>query len=117
MIQFRGWTISGRNKIYAVLSTGGKQYRVSENQVLDVEKIVGDEGAKVEITDVLCIEDGEKVVIGQPNIEGAKVMATIVSQSKHRKIIVFKYKSKIRYRRKKGHRQNFTRLNIDQIVA
>jgi large subunit ribosomal protein L21 len=81
-----------------------------------VEKLPGDAGAKVELNQVLLVADGEKTVVGQPLLDGAKVQATIVDQVRDKKIIVFKYKSKIRYRRKRGHRQSHTRLTIDQIV-
>lgn len=106
----------GRRIIYAIVATGGKQYRVSEGAVLSVEQIPGDEGSPVELDQVLLVDDGEKVLVGQPVLDGAKVKATVISQGKSRKVIVFKYKSKVRYRRKRGHRQPYTRLAIDQIV-
>ena len=102
--------------IYAIVASGGKQFRVSAGQVIDVERLAGDEGTSVDLNEVLLVADGEKVITGQPAIPGAKVKATIVGQGKHRKVIVFKYKSKVRYRRKRGHRQPYTRLAIDQIV-
>jgi large subunit ribosomal protein L21 len=101
--------------IYAIVATGGKQHKVSPGQVIDVEQIPGDEGTNVELDNVLLVADGDSFTIGQPAIEGAKIKATIVSQAKQRKVIIFKYKNKIRYRRKKGHRQPYTRLAIDQI--
>jgi len=85
--------------------------------VIDVEKLPGDEGGEVELDDVLMIADDDKISVGQPRVEGAKVKATILSQNRDKKIIVFKYKSKIRYRRKRGHRQSHTRLAINEIVA
>jgi len=101
---------------YAVIATGGKQYRVSPGQVIDVEQIPGDEGLAVELNQVLLIAGREKIIIDQSALDDARVRATIVRQDRHRKVIVFKYKSKVRYRRKSGHRQPYTRLMIDEIV-
>ncbi|MDD5094479.1 MAG: 50S ribosomal protein L21 [Dehalococcoidia bacterium] len=103
--------------MYAIITTGGKQYRVSPGQTIDVERLPGDEGSAIELNEVLMVNDGEKTVVGQPMLNGAKVKATIVSQGRDKKIIVFKYKSKVRYRRKRGHRQAHTRLAINEIVA
>jgi len=83
--------------------------------VIDVEQIPGDEGSSVELDNVLFISDGDNITVGQPAVDGAKIKATIVRQDRKRKVIVFKYKNKIRYRRKRGHRQPFDRLSIDQI--
>ena len=105
----------GRRTIYAIVATGGKQHKVSPGQVIDVEQIPGDEGSSVELDNVLFVSDGDNITVGQPAVDGAKVKATIVRQDRKRKIIVFKYKNKIRYRRKRGHRQPYTRLSIDQI--
>ena len=104
-------------KIYAVVETGGKQYKVSPGQTIDVERLDVAEGDTVELDKVLLIADGDKVTVGQPAVEGAKVVATSQGEGKGEKIIVFKYKSKVRYRRKKGHRQLYTRLLIDKIVG
>ncbi len=104
-------------KIYAVVETGGKQYKVSPGQTIDVERLDVAEGDTVELDKVLLIADGDKVTVGQPIVEGAKVVATSQGEGKGEKIIVFKYKSKVRYRRKKGHRQLYTRLLIDKIVG
>lgn len=101
---------------YAVIATGGKQYRVSPGQVIDVEQIPGDEGLAVELNQVLLIAGREKIIVDQSALDDARVRATIVRQDRHRKVIVFKYKSKVRYRRKRGHRQPYTRLMIDEIV-
>lgn len=100
---------------YAVITAAGKQYCVSPGQVINVAHIPGEEGAAIELA-VLLIGDSEKIIAGQPAVDGARVRATIMSQGKHRKVIVFKYKSKIRYRRKRGHRQPYTRLMIDEIL-
>jgi len=80
-----------------------------------VEKIPGDEGSSIELDNVLFVADGDNFSVGRPNIEGAKVKATILNQGRQRKILVFKYKNKTRYRRKTGHRQQFTRLAIEEI--
>ena len=104
-------------KIYAVVETGGKQYKVTPGQTIDVERLDVAEGDTVELDKVLLIADGDKVTVGQPIVEGAKVVATSQGEGKGEKIIVFKYKSKVRYRRKKGHRQLYTRLLIDRIVG
>lgn len=101
--------------MYAVVATGGKQYKVQEGQVLRVEKIDGDVGAPVTFDQVLMFNDGENVNVGQPVIENATVNGHIVEQGKARKIIVFKYKRRKRYRRKQGHRQQFTAVKIDTI--
>ncbi len=103
-------------QIYAVISTGGKQYRVSPGQVIDVEKLPGDEGSLVELGEVHLVSDGENIFAGQSALAGARVRATIVNHGRGRKVIVFKYKSKVRYRRKRGHRQPYTRLEIAEIL-
>ena len=100
---------------YAVIRTGGKQYLVHEGLKLEVEKIASVEGTKVVFDDVLLIADGEKVNIGQPQVSGAKVSATILAQTKDEKKIVFKYKAKKNYRVKTGHRQKLTQVQIDKI--
>ena len=103
-------------EIYAIVETGGKQYRVESGQVIDVDLMDLGEGNTVEPDRVLLIGDGEKVTVGTPTVEGAKVMATSQGDGRDKKIIVLKYKNKIRYRKKTGHRQDYTRLMIDQIV-
>lgn len=104
------------NRIYAIIETGGKQYRVSTGQTIDVEHLDVAEGDTVELNKILFIGDDDKVTVGTPTIEGAKVIATSHGDGKHDKIIVLKYKSKVRYRKKTGHRQQYTRLMIDKIV-
>ncbi len=94
----------------------GKQYKVTPGQIIDVEHLGITEGNTVELDRVLLIAEGDKVTIGKPTIEGAKVIATSQGDSKGKKIIVFKYKPKVRYRKKTGHRQLHTRLVIDKIV-
>jgi len=101
---------------YAIVATGGKQFRVRTSQVINVELLPVEKGKDIELGPVLMIADGEEVIIGTPAIEGAKVIATCIEQGKGRKIIVFRYKSKVRERRKTGHRQPYTRLLIKEIV-
>ena len=102
--------------MYAVIETGGKQYRVSPGDRLMVEKLPGEAGDKVVFDRVLLVVDNDNVHIGRPLVEGAKVEATIVRQTRGRKVIVFKYKPKNRYRRKKGHRQYYTEVLVDRIA-
>jgi large subunit ribosomal protein L21 len=103
--------------MYAVVNTGGKQYKVQAGDVLRVEKIPGDVGSPVTFDKVLMVADGEDVTIGQPMLQKASVKGTIVEQGKAKKIIVFKYKRRKRFRRKQGHRQAFTADKIDTIDA
>jgi len=105
-----------RLKIYAIIETGGKQYKVTPGQTIDVERLDVAEGSTVELDRVLLIVDNDKVIVGTPSIDGAKVIATSHGEGKGKKIIVFKYKPKVRYRKKTGHRQLYTRLAIDRIV-
>ncbi|MBL7124894.1 MAG: 50S ribosomal protein L21 [Dehalococcoidales bacterium] len=102
--------------MYAIIETGGKQYRVSPGQTIDVERLNVAEGGTVELDRVLLIVDGDRVTAGTPTVDGAKVVATSQGEGKGKKIIVFKYKPKVRYRKKTGHRQFYTRLVIDKIV-
>jgi large subunit ribosomal protein L21 len=103
--------------MYAVVATGGKQYKVQQGDVLRVEKLAGDVGAEVAFDKVLLFSDGENVQIGQPVVEGAVVKGHIIEQGKSKKVIVFKYKRRKRYRRKQGHRQPYTAVRIDAIEA
>ena len=103
--------------MYAVVNSGGKQYKVQQGQVLRIEKIPGDVGNPVTFERVLMFSDGESISIGQPALEDIVVEGHIVEQGKAKKIIVFKYKRRKRYRRKKGHRQGFTAVRIDEIKA
>ena len=107
----------GGGTIYAIVETGGKQYMVEPGQTVDVELLDVAEGSNVELNKVLLIADDGNVKVGTPTVEGAKVVATSQGNGKGKKIIVFKYKPKVRYRRKKGHRQPYTRLTIDKIVG
>ena len=103
--------------MYAVVSTGGKQYKVQKGETLRIEKIPGEVGGKVTFDKVLLVADGENIRVGQPVIEKAAVQASIVEQDKAKKILVFKYKRRKRYRRKAGHRQPYTAIRIDGIEA
>ena len=100
---------------YAVFKTGGKQYRVKPGDTLDVELLPNDVDSIAEFEEVLALSDGGEVTIGSPLVVGAKVTAQVVSHYKDRKLMVFKYKAKNRYRRKRGHRQTYTRLRIQDI--
>lgn len=97
---------------FAVVETGGKQYKVSVGDKLKVEKLEVEVGAALSLDKVLLVADGEDVKVGAPYVEGAKVETKVLSQDRHDKKIVFKYHSKTRYRKKKGHRQPFTELEI-----
>ena len=103
--------------MYAVIQTGGKQYRVEQGEVLRVEKLVGDAGAKFTFNTLLFADDGGNVRIGQPSVAGVSVDAEIVEQGRGKKITIFKYKRRKSYRRKAGHRQPFTALKITAINA
>ncbi len=105
----------GGARIYAIVETGGKQYRVTPGQVVDVDLLDVADGDTVELERVLLVSDGDDVTVGTPTVDGAKVVATSNGDGRAAKIIVFKYKPKTRYRRKTGHRQGFTRLTIDRI--
>jgi len=101
--------------VYAVVETGGKQYRVAEGDTIFVEKLPVDEGQEVVLDRVLLVSKDGETKVGTPYIEGAKVVAQAVKQGKGRKIIVFKYKPKKNYRKKRGHRQPYTKLEIKSI--
>lgn len=103
--------------MYAIVATGGKQYKVREGEILRIEKIPGEVGSPVSFDRVLMVGDGENISIGRPALEGAAVTARIVEQGKANKVIVFKYKRRKRYRRKQGHRQSYTAVKIDAITA
>ena len=103
--------------IYAIIETGGKQYKVTSGQVVEVESLGVSEGSTVELDRVLLIGEGAQVTVGNPTIEGAKVLATSQGEDRAKKIIVFRYKNKTRHTKKTGHRQPFTRLTIDKIIG
>lgn len=100
---------------YAIVEDGGKQYKAVEGATIDVDRFVADEGDQLDMERVLLVVDGDDVKVGTPLVAGAKVQATVVSQVKGPKVVVFKYRPKQRYRVKKGHRQQYTRIMIDSI--
>ena len=99
----------------AIIVTGGKQYKVAEGDTLFIEKLPVEAGENVTFDKVLAVIDGEKITVGTPVVEGAKVDASVVKNGKGKKIIVFKYKPKKGYRRKQGHRQPYTKVTIGKI--
>ena len=101
---------------YAVFKTGGKQYRVKPGDTLDVEKLSVDVDSVTEFGEVLAVSDGGEVTFGSPYVPGAKVLAQVQTHYRDRKIVVFKYKAKTRYRRKRSHRQDYTRVLIQDIT-
>ena len=103
--------------MYAVIETGGKQYRVNQGDVIKVEKLTADVGQKVDFDRVLLVGEGGEVKVGSPVVDGAVVSGTVVEQDRHRKIVVFKMKRRKNYRRKQGHRQSFTGVRIETISA
>ena len=102
---------------YAIVESGGKQYKAVEGGTIEVDRLALEVGQEIELEDVLLISNDGEVVVGSPTVDGATIAATVVAQFKGPKIIVFKYKSRQRYRVKQGHRQKYTRLMIDQILA
>ena len=103
--------------MYAVVKTGGKQYRVTAGQKLKVEQIPADVGAEITLDQVLMAGEGESVKIGAPFIAGASVKATVVSHGRHDKVKIFKMRRRKHYQKRQGHRQNYTELRIDTIAA
>lgn len=102
---------------YAIVKTGGKQYRVSQGDVIDVDRLLAEAGGKVELTEVLLLSQGGAVTLGSPIIAGAKVVAEVQAQIRGEKVVVFRYKAKTRQGVKTGHRQPLTRLQVTEIVA
>jgi large subunit ribosomal protein L21 len=103
--------------LFAIVQTGGKQYRVAPGDVLRVERLPGERGDEVLIEQVLLVADGDSIQVGQPLVAGARVVSEILRQGKAKKIIVFKKKRRKKYRRKQGHRQLYTALQIKEIVV
>ncbi len=103
--------------MFAVIKTGGKQYRVEKGNVIKVEKLAGEAGDKITFDEVLMAGEGSKVTVGEPMVKGASVAAEVLEQTRADKIIVFKKKRRHNYRRKKGHRQHITVLRITDISA
>lgn len=100
---------------YAIVQSGGKQYKAVEGTTIEVDRLPLEVGKKMDLSEVLLISDEGKITVGTPTVAGAKVSATVVDQFKAPKVIVFKYKSRVNYRVKQGHRQQYTRLMIDKI--
>lgn len=103
--------------MYAIVECGGRQYRAEEGSTFPVEKLPHEVGDQIELENVLMLVNGDNVKVGQPTVSGVSVKATVVDQFRGKKIFVWKYKPKKRYRRRQGHRQQYTRLRIDEIVA
>ena len=103
--------------MYAVIKTGGKQYRVCAGQKLKIEQIPADIGQEISLDQVLSVGEGESLQIGTPFVSGASVRATVLAQGRHDKIKVFKMRRRKGYRRKQGHRQNYTEVRIDAVTA
>ncbi len=101
--------------MYAIVETGGKQYRVAPGGVIAVERLPGNVGEVVELSRVLLVGEGEKVQIGSPVVSGATVRAKILDQVRGRKVTVFKFRRRAKYRRKSGHRQGLTRLRVEEV--
>ena len=106
-----------RYNVYAIIESGGRQYRAEEGHSFSVEKLPYEVGEQIELETVLLLANGDEVKVGQPTVAGASVKATVLEQYRGEKIYVWKYKPKKRYRRRQGHRQSYTRLRIDEIVA
>ncbi len=102
--------------MFAIIKTGGKQYKVSEGDVIKVEKIEAQSGDKIEFDQVLMVA-GDDVKVGSPVVEGAKVQAEVLDQKKDKKVVIYKFKAKKNYRKKKGHRQPYTLVKIEKIDA
>ena len=101
--------------MYAIVRSGGHQYRVSPGEIIEVERFDAEPGSQVELDEVLLVSGDNGVQVGSPTVAGAKVVATVLRQMRGKKLIIFKFKAKKRYRRKTGHRQNLTRLSIKEI--
>ena len=103
--------------MYAVIKTGGKQYRVSAGQKLKIEQIPADIGQEISLDQVLSVGEGETLKIGTPFVEGAAVKATVLAQGRHDKVKIFKMRRRKHYQKHQGHRQNYTEIRIDAVAA
>ena len=103
--------------MYAIIRTGGKQYRVEPGDVLRLESLEGEVGSSVTLDDVLLVGEGDDIQVGAPRLENVAVEGTVVEQGRHRKIRVFKHKRRKHYRRTRGHRQSFTAVKIERVQA
>ena len=106
----------GGENIYAIIEVGGKQYKVAPNQTIEVERLDIPEGDRVELDKVLFIGEDKNALVGNPTIKGAKVVATSLGEANGEKVIIFRYKAKVRYRSKRGHRQTYTKILVNQII-
>jgi large subunit ribosomal protein L21 len=103
--------------MYAIIATGGKQYKVQEGDVIYIEKLDAEVDSAVEFNEVVAVSNEGKLTVGKPVVEGASVSGKVLSQGKEKKVIIFKYKAKKDYRKKQGHRQPYTKIQIDKINA
>ena len=103
--------------MYAIIRDRGMQYRVEEGQILEIALLEAEPGSQLELEEVLLVGGGEQTLVGAPLVDGAKVLAKVLGEAKGEKIVVFKYKNKKRYRRRTGHRQQYTRIAISEIVS
>lgn len=103
--------------MYAVIKTGGKQYRVAEGETLKIETVDGDVGSAIVLDKVLMVGSGDKVSMGKPLLDGASVKATIMANDRHKKVTIFKMRRRKHYQKHQGHRQNYTEIRIDGISA
>ena len=103
--------------MYAVIKTGGKQYRVAAGEKLKIEQIPAEVGAEITLDQILMVGDGESVKIGAPLVQGASVKATVLSQGRHEKVKIFKMRRRKHYQKHQGHRQNYTEIQISGIAA
>jgi large subunit ribosomal protein L21 len=103
--------------MYAIVQTGGKQYKVSEGEILKVEKLAGEAGDKITLDQILMVKDENGTKIGAPLVKDARIIAEVIEQGRAKKIVVYKYKKRKNYRRKQGHRQSYTKIKIETIEA
>src|SRR5690554_278176 len=107
----------GKNSMYAVIETGGKQYKVQEGDIISIEKLNAKAGDEVTFDKVLVLNDGNTLQVGAPILEAAKVVGSVVENGKGKKVIIYKYKAKKDYRKKQGHRQPYTMVKIESLSA
>ena len=103
--------------MYAVIKTGGKQYRVAQGETLKIESVAGDVGSAIVLDKVLAVGNGDGIKVGKPLVEGASVKATIIANGRHDKVTIFKMRRRKHYQKHQGHRQNYTEIRIDVISA
>ncbi len=115
--QARLYRVTGGSDVYAVVKSGGRQFRASVGDTILVDRLPAAAGERLELGEVLLVASDEHIEIGHPTVDGAKVVATVLAQEKGPKIHIFKYRPKERYRQRGGHRQLYTRLRVDEIVA